>query len=123
MTATIILTESTHWHTHTHAGLVLLSLLQFFVLFLLFLGYEGQTLLLVFAKVIMAEALTIFGVARLGEIVHVQLAHKTGKVVVLEVARQHFFCKFVGFVDDKSSAIVVPTYSFSVCRVLSTEKS
>ncbi len=40
---------------------------------------------------------------------------------MLEVARQHLFCKLVGFVDDKSSAIMVPAYSFSVCRILSTK--
>ncbi len=77
---------------------------------------------MILAKVIMAEALTIFGVARLGKIVHVQLAHKTGEVVVLKVARQHFFCKLVGLVDNKASAIMVPAYSFSICRVLSSEK-
>ena len=55
-------------------------------------------MLLALHKVLVAEALSILCVTRLVEVVHVELAHKTREVVVLEVTRQHFLGKLIGLV-------------------------
>ena len=42
-------------------------------------------MLLAFHEIFMPKALSILGIARLVEVVHVELANETGEVVVLKV--------------------------------------
>lgn len=67
-----------------------------------------------FNEVFMAEAFSVLCVPRLMEIVHVELPHERGKVVVLEVAWQHFLSELIGFLYNKSSSVSVPLHSSMV---------
>jgi len=78
----------------------------------------GQQILFASSEVIVAEAFSVLGVARLGEVVHVKLAYETRKVVVLEVSWKHFFSKLVCLVNDKGSAWHIPTDSLFIGLVL-----
>ena len=55
-------------------------------------------------KVLVFEALTVFGVARLIEVVHVELADEARKVVVFEVAWEYILSELVGLVDHEARA-------------------
>ena len=76
-----------------------------------------------FNEVFMAEAFSVLCVPRLMEIVHVELPHERGKVVVLEVAWQHFFSELIGFLYNKSSSVSVPLHSCMVFWILSIDSN
>ena len=82
------------------------------------LGDVGQLELLALDERWVAETLLVARVARLDEVVHVQLAHERREVVVLEVLGQHFLRELVGLVDHEAVAVVVPVHSVVVRRVL-----
>ena len=46
------------------------------IMFLLFLSYQRQQVLLAPNKIVMTEALAVLGVTGLGKVVHVELANK-----------------------------------------------
>ena len=73
---------------------------------------------LAFNEIVMLEALLIFGISSLSEIVHVELAHEGREVVVLEVSWKDLLSELVGSVDDEASAIWVPENSSLINRVL-----
>ena len=75
-------------------------------------------MLLSLDEIVMFEALLIFGVSSLSEIVHVELAHEGREVVVLEVSWKDLLSELVGSVDDEASAIWVPENSSLINRVL-----
>lgn len=68
----------------------------------------------------MPETLSVLSVSRLVKVVHVELADEGGKVVVFEVARQHFLSELVCLVDDKAIAVWVPLDSRVIFRILIT---
>ena len=59
---------------------------------------------LAFHKIVVFEALLVFRVTRLGEIIHIQLAHERGEVIVLKVPRKDLLCKLVRAVNHEASA-------------------
>ena len=73
---------------------------------------------LAFDEIVMLEALLIFRVTRLGEIVHVELAHDRGKVVVLEVSGEDLLSELVRPVHHEAGACRIPKDSRLVSRVL-----
>lgn len=78
----------------------------------------GQHILFASSEVFVAKALSVLCVTRFGEVVHVQLAYETRKVVVFEVSWKHFFSELVCLVNDKGSAWNIPTHSLFIGLVL-----
>lgn len=93
------------------------------VLFLLLLGDKGEQVFLAANEVLVPEALSVLRVARLVEVVHVQLADEAGEIVVFEVLWQHFIGEFIGFVHDKARSIRLPCHSGFIGRVLHKERT
>lgn len=66
----------------------------------------------------MGKAFPVLSVARLVEIIHIELAHKRRKVVVFEVLRKHVLGKLVGIFDDKAIALFVPKHDVRVLFII-----
>lgn len=66
----------------------------------------------------MTISMIILIVLLLFEIVHVQLSHKRGEVVMLEIARKDFLRKLCGFFDHQSCAVRSPADEFAVLVIL-----
>ena len=73
-------------------------------LFLL-LRNQGKEMLFPTNEILVSKTLSILRVARLMEVVHVQLSDETRKVVVLEVFWQYILSELVGFIHDEARAI------------------
>lgn len=75
-----------------------------FPLFLL-LRNQGKEMLFPTNKVLVSKTLSILRVARLVEVVHVQLSDETRKVVVFKIFWQYILGELIGFVHDEAGAI------------------
>ena len=97
-------------------ALALVALIH--VSLLLLFGNQGQEVFLTTNEIIVSETLSIPCISRLMEIVHVQLADETRKVIMLEVSRKHVFSKLIGLIDYEACPRAVPLHSCLICSVL-----
>ena len=71
-----------------------------------------------FFEKLVSELILVVIVADLVEVIHIQLAHKAGIVVVLKVVGEHLFTQLVDVLNNECAAVLDPANTVLKLRIL-----
>lgn len=92
-----------------------------FIVEILLFGFSFnlcQQSFVIFDKTWMSKALLILWVARLMEIIHIELPHKRAEVVVFEIFGQHMLSKRVWIFDHKAVTLLIPEHGLPILCII-----